>query len=103
MGDDPVGITGQVRVVATFVRVTEVTARAYLYDETIQDLARRLLPGVVGARPGAIPGAPEGWPVSSCRASPACWANRGGSALMLGSRVVRAQPRGCLHASPITG
>ena len=51
--DDPVGITGQVRVVATFVRVTEVTARAYLYGETIQNLARRMLPGVVGARPGA--------------------------------------------------
>lgn len=40
-------------MVATFVRVTEATARAYLDDETIQDLARRMLPRVVGARPGA--------------------------------------------------
>jgi hypothetical protein len=40
-------------VVATFVRVTETTARTYLDDENVQDLAQRMLPGVVGDWPGA--------------------------------------------------
>ena len=35
------------------MRVTETTARTYLDDETIKDLAQRMLPGFVGARPGA--------------------------------------------------
>ena len=40
-------------MVATFVRVTEATARAYLDDETIQGLARRMLPGSSAHGPGA--------------------------------------------------
>lgn len=48
-------ITGQFRVVATLMRVTEATARACLGDETIKDIARRVLSGVAGERPGADP------------------------------------------------
>ena len=46
-------ITGQVRAVATLVRVTEATARTYLDDEIIKDMARRMLFEVAGERPGA--------------------------------------------------
>jgi hypothetical protein len=46
-------ITGQVRAVATLLRVTEATARTYLDDETIKDMARRMLFEVAGERPGA--------------------------------------------------
>lgn len=46
-------ITGQVRAVAALVRVTEATARTYLGDEIIQDMARRMLFEVGGERPGA--------------------------------------------------
>jgi hypothetical protein len=40
-------------VAATLRRVTEATARTYLDDETVEDIARRMLSGVVGERPGA--------------------------------------------------
>ncbi|MGH3235490.1 MAG: hypothetical protein ACRDOH_20020 [Streptosporangiaceae bacterium] len=46
-------ITGQVRAVATFMRVTGATARSYLDDEIIKDMARRMLFEVAGERPGA--------------------------------------------------
>ena len=46
-------ITGQVRAVAALVRVTEATARTYLGDEIIKDMARRILFEVAGERPGA--------------------------------------------------
>ena len=46
-------ITGQVRAVATLMRVAEATARNYLDDEIIKDMARRVLFEVVGERPGA--------------------------------------------------
>ena len=46
-------ITGQVRAVATLLRVTEATARTYLGDEIIKDMARRMLFEVAGERPGA--------------------------------------------------
>jgi hypothetical protein len=39
--------------VATRLRVTEATARTYLGDEIIKDMARRMLFEVVGERPGA--------------------------------------------------
>jgi hypothetical protein len=42
-----------VRAVATLLRVTEATARTYLDDEIIKDMARRMLFGVAGERPGA--------------------------------------------------
>ena len=41
-------ITGQVRAVATLLRFTEATARNYLDDETIKDMARRMLFEVAG-------------------------------------------------------
>jgi hypothetical protein len=46
-------ITGQVRAVAALMAVTEATARRYLGDEVITDMARRMLFEVVGERPGA--------------------------------------------------
>jgi len=46
-------ITGQVRAVADLMRVTEATARGYLGDEIIKDMARRMLFEVAGERPGA--------------------------------------------------
>ena len=46
-------ITGQVRAVATLMRVTEATARTYLGEEVIKDMARRMLFEVAGERPGA--------------------------------------------------
>ena len=46
-------ITGQVRAVATRMRVTEATARTYLDDEIIKDMARRMLFEVAVERPGA--------------------------------------------------
>jgi hypothetical protein len=46
-------ITGQVRAAATLLRVTETTARTYLDDEIIKDMARRMLFEVAGERPGA--------------------------------------------------
>ncbi len=46
-------ITGQVRAVATLMSVTGATARGYLGDEIITDMARRMLSGVAGERPGA--------------------------------------------------
>ena len=46
-------ITGQVRAVATRTKVTEATARTYLDDEIIKDMARRMLFEVAGERPGA--------------------------------------------------
>jgi hypothetical protein len=46
-------ITGQVRAVATLMRVTQATARTYLDDETIKDMARRMLFEVADERPGA--------------------------------------------------
>ena len=46
-------ITGQVRTVAILLRVTEATARTYLGDEIIKDMARRMLFEVAGERPGA--------------------------------------------------
>ncbi len=46
-------ITGQVRAVAALMRVTEATARTYLGDEIIKDMARRMLFEVAVDRPGA--------------------------------------------------
>jgi hypothetical protein len=46
-------ITGQVRAAAALMRVTEATARTYLGDEIIKDMARRMLFEVAGERPGA--------------------------------------------------
>jgi hypothetical protein len=46
-------ITGQVRAVATVMSVTDATARSYLGDEIITDMARRMLFEVAGERPGA--------------------------------------------------
>jgi hypothetical protein len=46
-------ITGQVRAVATLLRVTEATARTYLGDEIIKDMARQMLFEVVDEQPGA--------------------------------------------------
>ena len=46
-------ITGQVRTVATLMRVTKATARTYLDDESIKDMARRMLFEVAGEQPGA--------------------------------------------------
>src|SRR5437016_5897285 len=46
-------ITGQVHAVAALMRVTEATARTYLDDETIKEMARRMLFEVAGEQPGA--------------------------------------------------
>jgi hypothetical protein len=46
-------ITGQVQAVAALMAVTEATARSYLGDEIIKDMARRMLFEVAGERPGA--------------------------------------------------
>ncbi len=46
-------ITGQVRAVAAQMRVTEATARTYLDDEIVKDMARRMLFEFAGERPGA--------------------------------------------------
>jgi hypothetical protein len=46
-------ITGQVHAVAALLRVTEATARSYLGDEIIKDMAQRMLFEVAGERPGA--------------------------------------------------
>jgi hypothetical protein len=46
-------ITGQVRAVAALMSFTEATARTYLDDEIIKDMARRMLFEVAGERPGA--------------------------------------------------
>ena len=46
-------ITRQLRTVAVLMRVTEATARTYLDDEIIKDMARRMLLEVAGERPGA--------------------------------------------------
>ena len=46
-------IAGQVRAVAALMGVTEATARSYLGDEVIRDMARRMLFEVAGERPGA--------------------------------------------------
>jgi hypothetical protein len=46
-------ITGQVRAIATLLRVTGATARTYLDDEIIKGVARRMLFEVAGERPGA--------------------------------------------------
>ena len=46
-------ITGQIRAAAALMRVTEATARTYLDDETIKELARRMLFEVADERPGA--------------------------------------------------
>ena len=46
-------ISGQVRAVAILMGVTETSARSYLDDEIIKDMARRMLFEVAGERPGA--------------------------------------------------
>ena len=46
-------ITGQVRAVAALLRVTGATARGYLGDGIVKDMARRMLFEVAGERPGA--------------------------------------------------
>src|SRR5260370_26610487 len=46
-------ITGQVRAVAALMSVTGATARTYLGDEIVKDMARRMLFEVAGERPGA--------------------------------------------------
>lgn len=46
-------ITDRVRAVAAVMRVTEPTARRYLDDETIRDMARRMLFEFVDEQPGA--------------------------------------------------
>ena len=46
-------VTEQVRAVATLMRATEANARTDLDDESIKDMARRMLFEVAGERPGA--------------------------------------------------
>jgi len=46
-------ITGQVRAVAILLGITEATARTYLGDEAIKDMARQMLFEVAVERPGA--------------------------------------------------
>lgn len=46
-------ITDRVGAVAALMRVTEPTARKYLDDETIRDMARRMLFEFAGEQPGA--------------------------------------------------
>jgi hypothetical protein len=46
-------ITEKVRAVAALMSVTEATARGYLGNETVRDMARRMLFEVAGERPGA--------------------------------------------------
>jgi hypothetical protein len=46
-------IIGQIRATAALMRVTEATARTYLDDETIKEMARRMLFEVADERPGA--------------------------------------------------
>lgn len=46
-------ITDRLRAVAALMRVTEQTARKYLDDETIKDMAQRMLFELVDERPGA--------------------------------------------------
>ena len=46
-------ITDRVRAVAALMRVTEQTARKYVDDEAVKDLARRMLFEFVGEQPGA--------------------------------------------------
>ena len=46
-------ITGQVRAVATLMSIAEATARTYLGDEIVKDMARRMLFEVAGEQPGA--------------------------------------------------
>ncbi len=46
-------ITDRVRAVAALMRVTEQTARKYLDDETVKDIARRMLFEFVDEQPGA--------------------------------------------------
>jgi hypothetical protein len=46
-------ITDRVRAVAALMKVTEPTARKYLDDETVKDLARRMLFEFVDEQPGA--------------------------------------------------
>jgi hypothetical protein len=46
-------ITGQVRAVASLMSITGATARTYLGDEIIKDMARRMLFQVADEQPGA--------------------------------------------------
>ena len=46
-------ITDRVRAVAALMSVTELTARKYLDEETVRDLARRMLFEFVDEQPGA--------------------------------------------------
>lgn len=46
-------ITGQVRAVAALMGVTEASARRYLGDEAVKDIARRMLFEIVAERPDA--------------------------------------------------
>ena len=46
-------ITGRVRAVAALMRVTAPTARKYLDDETVRDMARRMLFEFAAEQPGA--------------------------------------------------
>jgi hypothetical protein len=46
-------ITGQVRAVAALMGVTEASARRYLGDEAVKDMARRMLFEIAAERPGA--------------------------------------------------
>jgi len=46
-------ITDRVRAVAALMRVTEPTARKYLDDGTVKDIARRMLFEFTGEQPGA--------------------------------------------------
>jgi hypothetical protein len=48
-------ITGQVRAVATLMRVTEAAARSHLGGQIIKDMVRRTLLEVTSERPGAGP------------------------------------------------
>ena len=58
-------ISERVSAVAAFMRVTEPTARKYLDDETVKDIARRLLFEVVDEQPGAdLTSAPRTVPLS---------------------------------------
>src|SRR5438552_3863336 len=47
------GVRGRVRAEAPLMSITEATARTYLGDGVIKDMARRMLFEVAGERPGA--------------------------------------------------
>ena len=90
-------ITGQARAVATLMRVTEATARTYLGDQIITDMARRMLFEVAGERPGAdLMEAPRTVPLPLALLGDHCCGPGRGDAGPGGERAARS-PRGRHH------